>query len=84
MPTDSLYLLCRHDNLMNGFLCRQCLDEGIGGQGLCEHYNPWQTCNLCQHSKAWLLHGASVIRQPMRTNDPRCKIQDTHPEFMSF
>lgn len=55
MPSDSLYLLCRHDNLMNGFLCRECLDEGIGGQGLCEHRNAWQSCDLCQHSKAWLL-----------------------------
>lgn len=55
MSSESLYILCRHDNLMNGFLCKECLREGIGGWGLCEHSNPWQSCNLCQHSEAWLL-----------------------------
>lgn len=52
----SLYLLCRHNRLMNGLYCDECLEEKrldnsiserMGSLSLCSHYQPQRTCEVC-------------------------------------
>ncbi len=54
--SQSLYLLCRHNNLMNGLYCDECLEEKrldssiaerVGSLRLCSHYQFWRTCEVC-------------------------------------
>ena len=80
MPTESLYLLCRHDNLMNGFLCKQCLEEGIGGEGLCNNRD------LCQHGKAWILERLNwlQVEKQLHRNKFLAFAMATHPRLGSM
>ena len=79
MPTDSLYLLCRHDNLMNGFLCTQCLQEGIGGEGLCTRRD------LCQHGRAWILERLNWLQVEKQLHQSKflAFAMATHPRLGS-
>lgn len=37
---------CPHG--INGYLCKICKEEGIGGEGICKHGNQKQLCKICK------------------------------------
>ena len=54
--------LCPHDR--QGYFCRDCAAEGIGGKGICEHGRERRRCKDC---KGWGLctHGRVITRRCM-------------------
>ena len=54
--------LCPHDR--QGYFCRDCAAEGIGGKGICEHGRERRRCKDC---KGWGLcaHGKVITRRCM-------------------